>query len=290
MARLRRGAGPRGRIVLAQADRPLPDEDGELLQVVEDEPDGAISFALARTGRGLLAWCGETGAHRLQAAWPRILSDPVTAPAFWADRVVSTLLPLLLVERGELVLHAAAVRTEAGAVVVCGPSGRGKSTLATVLDAHGLPLLAEDIVVVTLAPDGLLVWPGPLDARVDDRTATHLGTGPETVRGKRLHGAGSEHGTGPVPLAAVVVLEPRAPAAMALRPLAPAEAVAWVFRSVLRLEPATWPAAFSRTAELVRRVPCFRARLDDNLTAVDDAALGLVARVTREPVRRLSAA
>lgn len=294
--RLRTGPGPRGRIELRPATEPPLQEPGQLVQIVEDPPGGEIAFALARTRSGLIAWCPITGAHRLDVSRGRILSEPVTDPRVWRDRVVSSLIPSLLVEAGELLLHAAAVRTEAGAVVVCGPSGRGKSTLAAVLDALGMPMLAEDVVAVTVVEDVALVWPGPLDARVDARTNALLATGAgmpthATVRGKRLRSAGDAHGADPVPVVAVVTLEAREPAPAVVRPLSAADAMAWVFPSVLRLEPSTWPAAYARTGELLRRVPCHRARLRDDLEAVADEAAELVAATTRVLERpRLTAA
>lgn len=61
------------------------------------------------------------------------------------------LLPLLhlLRTRGISALHAAAVLSPAGAVLLAGESGRGKSTTAASLDAAGWPLLADDVLLLS---------------------------------------------------------------------------------------------------------------------------------------------
>ena len=55
----------------------------------------------------------------------------------------------LLQQRGMAALHTAAVATEAGAVLLCGPSGTGKSSLAAVLVERGYPLLSDNLAGVT---------------------------------------------------------------------------------------------------------------------------------------------
>ena len=56
----------------------------------------------------------------------------------------------LLQQRAVLTLHAAAVATEAGAVLLLGTSGSGKSSLAMALGERGYPLLADDVTGVVL--------------------------------------------------------------------------------------------------------------------------------------------
>jgi hypothetical protein len=59
--------------------------------------------------------------------------------------------PHALLLRGILVLHASAVRQGAGVVAFCGASGAGKTTTARQFAANGYELIAEDLVVLTLA-------------------------------------------------------------------------------------------------------------------------------------------
>ena len=87
--------------------------------------------------------------------------------------VIGTVFGILLHQRGEIVLHASAVRVNEKAVLFCGPSGAGKSTLAAALAQRGFPLVADDLCAITLAavaapmvqPDGrhLKLWAQAID-------------------------------------------------------------------------------------------------------------------------------
>jgi energy-coupling factor transporter ATP-binding protein EcfA2 len=47
-----------------------------------------------------------------------------------------------------MALHAAALHAPTGAVMLAGSSGHGKTTLAALLNAHGWPSIADDIVLL----------------------------------------------------------------------------------------------------------------------------------------------
>jgi hypothetical protein len=277
LQRLRAGAMPRGRIAIELAAEDPLGEPAEIIQLIEGER--APEFAVARADDAFLCWCAHTGGYRLQPRAAIIHAEGQGAPEVVEDRLLGALLPLLMLERGELVLHAAAALTPAGAVAVCGPSGRGKSTLVAALDRCGFPVLAEDVV----APDEASLWPGPTGIRLEGSAAIALGLGAQDDRpagGKRLHPAEGRvpHGH-PVPLAAIVRLEPRGGSRLHVRSLAGPEALAAVFPNLLRLGPETAPAGFSRAADLVRAVPCFSARLPDDLRLLGAVAVELVERV-----------
>lgn len=57
---------------------------------------------------------------------------------------------------GDLTLHATCVAVEGRGVLITGPSGSGKSSLALALMAHGARLVADDRV--TLSLDGGALW------------------------------------------------------------------------------------------------------------------------------------
>jgi hypothetical protein len=71
--------------------------------------------------------------------------------------VLRRLSPYLATLAGRLVLHAAAVALPAGAVLFVGAAGAGKSTLALGFDAAGVPVLADDHVVVDAPLEGAVV-------------------------------------------------------------------------------------------------------------------------------------
>jgi energy-coupling factor transporter ATP-binding protein EcfA2 len=64
----------------------------------------------------------------------------------------STMAALTLAWRGAIPLHACAVELEGHAVLICGPAGAGKSTLAAGLLAEGARFIADDLSVVACAP------------------------------------------------------------------------------------------------------------------------------------------
>jgi len=62
---------------------------------------------------------------------------------------LSTAIPFLLRKWGYFGVHAAAVRCPSGLLLLPGLSGSGKSTTAGRLAAEGLPLLSDDLVLLT---------------------------------------------------------------------------------------------------------------------------------------------
>ena len=74
---------------------------------------------------------------------------------FFVGPVVATLLQM----RGVLTLHAAAVEMDAGAVLLIGSSGIGKSTLVAALVERGHALLADDLTGLAPAAGNVLALP-----------------------------------------------------------------------------------------------------------------------------------
>ena len=71
-----------------------------------------------------------------------------------ASAFVSAALAPCLQQRGVATLHAAAVASQAGAVLLLGPSAVGKSSLAAALVQRGHALLADDVTGVALDAGG----------------------------------------------------------------------------------------------------------------------------------------
>lgn len=84
----------------------------------------------------------------------RRLAAPVRYPL---DQI---LLSLALAGEG-LIVHAAAVQFGAGALVLAGASGAGKTTIARICAAAGRPVLSDDRVIIRRAPQGWLAWGTP---------------------------------------------------------------------------------------------------------------------------------
>lgn len=87
----------------------------------------------------------------------RLLAAPIRYPL---DQI---LLSLGLAGEG-LIMHAAAVQFGGSALVLAGPSGAGKTTIARICAAAGRAVLSDDRVVIRRSPAGWLVygtpWPG----------------------------------------------------------------------------------------------------------------------------------
>jgi hypothetical protein len=154
------------------------------------------------TGGNTIAVASEPGA------------DAADIPAF----LVGSALPILLQLRGLLTLRASAVAVNGKAVLFCGASGQGKSTLAAALAQRGYPLLADDFCTITQSSDAsgsvdgdgaaLKLWALAIRAlQLGDRRGAALR---ETIQ--KYHVAPAAQASGPLPLGAIYVLrEARAP-------------------------------------------------------------------------------
>ncbi|PID93230.1 MAG: hypothetical protein CSA96_00360 [Bacteroidetes bacterium] len=75
--------------------------------------------------------------------------------------VLGSVLGAILHQRGFLPMHASAIQTGSGALLITGHSAAGKSTLAAALNKAGFPLVSDDLSAVSLDNRGrLIVHPG----------------------------------------------------------------------------------------------------------------------------------
>jgi hypothetical protein len=286
LRRLRPAQGPLGRLSILRSDGPVRVGGAETIGRFPAE--GTPILSIERAPGALQVWCGDTGTARIEAETQTITCRVKGEPDAWEDRLVNLLIPLLLADRGEFILHGAAVQTPAGAVIVCGSSGRGKSTLAAVLATQNVRVLTEDAVSLTLSAGGVLVWPGPMGVRLDEGTTQRLGLGVgPTARGKLLHSSRQRGDTdgAPVELVAIASLEPRAGSSLRVTRLTPAAAVAHVFPNMVRLERSRWQQAFDRAAEVTALVDCYTVRLPDDLERLPRIASELLAALTGQGKR-----
>ncbi len=74
--------------------------------------------------------------------------------------ILGTVFGILLHQREQIVLHASAVRVGGKAVLFCGASGAGKSTIAAALAQRGHPLVTDDFCTVAASgPGAPVVYP-----------------------------------------------------------------------------------------------------------------------------------
>ena len=261
---------------MARGGEDLLEEAGDVtvLQVQPAPRDGRDThFAVARAGAGLLVACDATGGYRLEPGRLEVTAAPRGDTEAWEHRLLAVVVPLLLAERGDLVLHAAVVETEQGALVLCGPSERGKSTLALAFAEGGRTVLSEDGAVISSDDGGWLTWPAATGVRVREPGSPGWPRRLVTLDGPEPRAQ---------PPRALVLLEERGDALRVSRMEAAEALTALAPHLIHSGGQSGLGAAFARLATLLGEVPAFRASLPDDLAGVPDAAQALVREVTRD--------
>ncbi|RMG48912.1 MAG: hypothetical protein D6718_00800 [Acidobacteria bacterium] len=131
---------------------------------------------------------GPTFAARIHADPPRVRWDghELSLPRASVEEHAFGLLFRAALDRVEryLVLHAAAAAKNERALLIAGPSGAGKTTLALALAAGGLRLLSDDFTPLDPADGLVLPFPKAIGARdgAAARIADRLGLEPAPPR------------------------------------------------------------------------------------------------------------
>jgi hypothetical protein len=276
LRRLNSAAGTRGKLVVEAAVEPLlaPSQEPTGSQVTDDGYCWFSSYEL--DGDECLLQMPPTGSFLLQPADSRVVVDSTDEDTELREhRIASSAICTLLSQRGDLVLHAAAVEAEGRAIVFCGPTLRGKSTLAKALGEDGCRLLAEDGVAIELGKQGPVAHPGARGVRMRSRD----GNGRQRSVLREDPGAGEP---GPSAVATVVLLGERG-AEFEVEPLEPARALVLLTPNLIHSGGrASIAAAFQRLASLLGTVPVLEVSLPDNLDALPEACQRFL-DVTRVP-------
>lgn len=148
---------------------------------------------------------------------------------------------MLFHQRGQMVLHGAAVVHSRGVTLFTGPSGAGKSTLAAHLGARGHAILADDTLPLEQTGDGrFAAWPGSRVFKLWQDTLEQLPTPTDcTPIGQRstkffVRNAGAAPEKA-LPLDEIILLD-RADGPPRLTPIAGLEAVALISSNTYRPE------------------------------------------------------
>jgi hypothetical protein len=183
--------------------------------------------------------------------------------------LLGTAFGALLLQRGNLALHASSVSRDGGCVALCGHSGIGKSTLAAALCQAGCNFVSDDVSVIEPGPHGVALWPDGRCLKLFEETLARLGLdahrGQEVGTGTNkhyveLHGRES---VGPMPLRAIYVLRVReGQGASQIVRLSPVDSAQTLLneshRPVLSLAMAKRNPHVAMTAAVVAKVPVFR--------------------------------
>ncbi|MDX6603070.1 MAG: hypothetical protein QOF13_2272 [Solirubrobacterales bacterium] len=265
LGRLNAAAGPRGELVVEAAGEQLVPPAGEPAgSLISD--DGRCWFASYELEDGnCLLQMPPTGSFLLEPSSGRIVVDsPAGDAELLEHRIVSSAICTLLSMRDDLGLHAAAVEVDARAIVFCGPSLRGKSTLARALGEAGCRLLGEDGIAIELGERGPIAHPGARGVRMRSRD----GDGRQRTVLLEDPGRGEAKSR---PVAAVVLLGERG-AEFEVEPLEPARALALLTPTLIHSGGRTAiAAAFQRLAALLGTVPALQISLPDDLDALPEA-------------------
>ena len=128
-------------------------------------------------------------------------------PVLMSGTVTSFLLTL----RGSTVLHASGVERTRRALAFVGPSGQGKTTLATLVALQGARLLTDDVLTVDAGPPVTCLG-GATELRLREAAASLADTAPDGAARRtaddRVALMLERAPAVPYPLAAIVVPNP----------------------------------------------------------------------------------
>ncbi len=114
--------------------------------------------------------------QRLIVSRPSRRTPPETVRHLLLDQVI----PLVAMSRDRIALHGSAVASGSGVVAFVGAAGAGKSTLAALLARAGLPIVADDCLLIEQRRGRLVAIPNYPGIRLwpDASAAVFAGTPP----------------------------------------------------------------------------------------------------------------
>lgn len=211
-----------------------------------------------------------------------------------APFLLGTAFGVLLHQRKQLVLHAAAVSHRGRGLALCGVTGAGKSTLAAALCQAGCDFVGDDVAAIrfddggvpTILPDGRQhrLW---VDA-VEQLSLTSCLGPPVRPSLKKFHVDPPRMAAqGPTPLTAIVILrKAESPHRFDLTPLNPADAAALVrnevFRSRLARHLGRDADLFRQIATVLGRVRVFLLDRAMDFATLDDTVAAVLAQIDKE--------
>ena len=183
----------------------------------------------------------------------------------------------MLLRRGTIPWHAAALAFDDKAILIMGGSGTGKSTTAMALIAAGARLLADDLVAPA-AEEGLIVIPPVfLRLRLTRQSADHFCVaGIKGADDKVSISVPHTLNDRPLPLRAIFVLGDRIVGLGTIERLPKAQAWAELLRNLFARPVVPAFVGSERAATMARRmidsVPVFQLRTRDGLDRLSDIA------------------
>jgi hypothetical protein len=284
------------------------DVEVEFDEAGEPEVDRLAAETTPQMGSGSVRACEDGGrlllygSHGGRRAWSlRVSGDGGSIQVRWrgpieladvAAFVETQGLPTALLLRGVPLLHGCAAETGAGAFLVLGAGGAGKSTVAAAAVAGGHALLTDDIAALDATGDHVEVHPGSTQLRMNADTAEALGWAPAELRRvfatptlppklfAPLSRADGSLCDGARRVAAIFVLGPRRSRSVSIERVAPVAALPLILRNTFG-ERAVGPRTSARLlplwARLAREVPVHEVVPPDDLALAPSLVDALVA-------------
>lgn len=134
--------------------------------------------------------------------------NPAAEDELIVFHLLHSVMAAVMRQRGLLVLHANVVLTPAGAVVLSGKSGAGKSTTLAALLQRGCSMIADDIAVLCFGAAGSAeVFPGVAQMHLWEDAAERLGL---NITGLASHPLRRRKAAVAVPIGSAGLLQPKA--------------------------------------------------------------------------------
>jgi len=157
---------------------------------------------------------------------------------------LNQVLPLALSRQFRMVLHAAAVQVNSGAIAFVGSSGQGKSTLAASFSSNGYGFLTDDGMEIEPSNQGIVVNPSHPSIRLWEDSSTALFpnlSSPETVadytpKYRLLAGKELVYCSQPCPLKLVFFLTKESAKTVVIKPVKGREAMLHLVRNCFLLD------------------------------------------------------
>jgi len=268
------------------------DDDGELdrrWQALTAAPTRARELRFGETlllsvdfaeAAGYLLWTRDFGRVLISPDGLELLCEPDPANEDWASILAAQALPLAATIRGLEVFHASGIVLEDRALLISGPPGAGKSSLAAALVRAGGRLLSDDAVALQLDTDELIAHAGAAmlqlrdveDRRLSEGERIALGRPTSSSEGKRRYL--SDGAADPVPLGGLFLIERSAaePAIERLEAVDPFALIASTFNLSVRT-----PARLRRQLDVVSAIAshglAYRLRVQPGVDATRLAAI-----------------
>jgi len=220
-------------------------------------------------------WTSDAGWYRIDPRARRIEMSAHEDEIRCEQRLWGIPTALCVKDRGDLVLHAAAVEVDGSAIVLAAPGRFGKTTLALAFHRQGHRLLTEDTACFRPSPAPVL-FPGPTCVRLRPdmfNGEAPPGTTVAAVRADRIHLAldvDRRGDGGPVPIRAVVFLRESADG-VRIEPVSGSEALPDLWTLTFRFQTDTERRrSFVQLAQLAATVPIWNLYRPLNVATLNE--------------------